>query len=138
MKNVLITIVLLVACVAGTLVGAGVHFGLIFGTLASLAGANAGVIGEPVGALAAGLGRLPLGIVIFFILGGHRLVRADGRPDRFARGLAVALGGIVALAWSATVEPALAAVEAFKVPGFLAVAGFVSLVGWLERRFRLA
>ena len=137
MKNVLITIVLLVACVAGTLVGAGVYFGLIFGTLASLAGANAGVIGEPVGALAAGLG-LPLGIVIFFILGWHRLVRADGRPDRFARGLAVALGGIVALAWLATVEPALAAVEAFKVPGFLAVAGFVSLVGWFERRFRLA
>ena len=137
MKNVLITIVLLVACVAGTLVCAGVYFGLIFGTLASLAGANAGVIGEPVGALAAGLG-LPLGIVIFFILGWHRLVRADGRPDRFARGLAIVQGGVVALVWLVTVEPALAAVEVFKVPGFLAVAGFVSLVGWFERKFRLA
>lgn len=137
MKNVLITLFLLVVCVAGTVIGAGIYFGLIFGTLASLVGANTSTIGEHVGALAAGLG-LPLGVVIFFILGWHRLVRANGRPDPIARGLAVILGGVVALAWLATVEPALAAVEIFKVPGFLAVAGFVSMVGWFERRFRLA
>ena len=137
MKNVLITLFLFVACVAGTVIGAGVYFGLVLGTLASLVGANSSGIGEPVGALAAGLG-LPLGGLIFFILGWRRLVRADGRPDRFARGLAIVLGVVVALAWLVTVEPALAAVEVFKVPGFLAVAGFVSLVGWFERKFRLA
>lgn len=137
MKNVLITCSLFVVCVAGAVIGAGIYFGLVFGTLASLVGASPSSIAQPAGALAAGLG-LPLGGLVFHVLTWPRLVRRDGRPDSIARGLALILGGILALGWLATVERALAAADFFNVPGFFAIVGFASLVGWLQRRFRLA
>lgn len=137
MKNVLITCSLFVVCVAGAVVGAGIYFGLVFGALASLVGTGPSSIAQPAGALAAGLG-LPLGGLVFYILTWPRLVRGDGRPDSFLRGLAVILGGILSLGWLTTVEPALAAADFFDVPGFFAVVGFASLAGWLERKFRLA
>jgi hypothetical protein len=137
MKNVLFTFFMFVVCVAGTVIAAGVYFGLVFSALASLVGASSSGIGGYVGPLAAVLG-LPLGVIIFFILTWKSLIRADGQPDQVARGLAVVLGAAIALGGLVAIEPALAVVEAFKVPGFLAVAGFVTLVGWVEQKVRLA
>ena len=88
MKNIIITIFLLVIFAAGALVCSALYFGVIFGAFAWLDGTNSARVGEPVGAIAGVMGPL-VGVSLYFMFFWERWLRPDGSPDRVAQAVAV-------------------------------------------------
>ena len=133
MKNLAIAVVMLVVCVAGTVIAAAIYFTAAFGALGWLIDATAYRIGDAVGSTTTALG-FPAGVAVFGLLFWDRLVRDDGKPDWVARVVVFAFGVplVVGPLFLAGMM-ALDAVARFKALGFLAVVGFLALVGLLER-----
>lgn len=133
MKNLAIAVFMLVICVAGTVIVAAIYFTAAFSALGWLIDATAYRIGDAVGSTTTALG-FPMGVVVFGLLFWDRLVRDDGKPDWVARVVVWVIGVplVVAPLFLAGMT-ALDAVARFRVPGFLAVAGFLFVVGLLEK-----
>jgi hypothetical protein len=133
MKNLATAVFMLVVCVAGTVIAAVIYFTAAFSALGWLFDATATRIGEAVGSTTTALG-FPMGVAVFGLLFWDRLVRDDGRPDWVARVVAFVIGvplvvGPLFLAGMMALE----SVARFKAFGFAAVAGFLAVVGLLER-----
>lgn len=136
MKNLATAVFMLVVCVAGTVIAAALYFAATFSALGWLSDTSATRLGEAIGSTTTAIG-FPMGVVVFGLIFWNRLVRDDGKPDLAARAVAVVIGVPLALAPLVFAGPmALDSVARFKALGFLAVAGFLALVGLIEKAMR--
>ena len=95
-KNILLAISMLFACVAATVVGAAIYFSVTFGVLSGVMDTSSVKLGAAIGMTTGALG-FPAGCTVFGLLFWNRLVREDGRPDRVARAIALIIGLPLAL-----------------------------------------
>lgn len=137
MKNIFTAVFMLIVCVGGTVIAAAIYFIVTYGALSTLVGgASATRLGEAVGSATGALG-FPVGVAVFGMMFWHRLVHDNGSPDRLARAVAVILALPLALIpFFTLILTALGTAGHFSALGFLALAGFLGMVGWVEQKMR--